>query len=69
MGRKLYFVCPTDEDVILFEEDIEKEKTLKIATAERPQTCHKCGKSYYKWECRGKPEDETSRTGYNRRDP
>jgi NAD-dependent dihydropyrimidine dehydrogenase PreA subunit len=66
MGRKVYFACPTDEDVVLFEEDLDM---MKFMLAERPETCHKCGKSYYKWECSQKPEDETSRPGYNRRNP
>lgn len=66
MSSKIYFACPTDEDVILFEEDMD---TMRLMTAERPETCRKCGKSYYKWECLAKPEDETSGPGYNRRNP
>jgi hypothetical protein len=66
VGRMIYFSCPTDQDEILFEEDLN---SMKFVMAERPKTCRRCGKSYYKWECVERTGDEAAGPGNNRRNP
>ena len=59
MGTRVNLLCPVDNDVVLF---IEDSGQMNMIVAERPRTCPKCKKSYYKWECvaegLAKDEDE-----------
>lgn len=48
---KTQYVCPVDPDVVLFEEDMFQVKMFK---PDRIETCPKCGRSYFKNDCRVK---------------
>jgi|CXWL01.1.fsa_nt_gi hypothetical protein len=48
MGMIVKYVCPIYKNVVLFTEDLG---TSKYFVMERPQTCPKCKKPYYKSEC------------------
>jgi hypothetical protein len=48
MGLTVIYVCPLHNDVVLFTEDLG---TFRYFVMERPQTCPKCKKPYYKSEC------------------
>lgn len=48
MGIIVKYVCPVHKNVVLFTEDLS---TCKYIVMERPATCQKCKKSYYKSEC------------------
>jgi hypothetical protein len=42
------YVCPVHKSIVLFTED---PGIVKYILMERPETCPKCKKSYYKSEC------------------
>jgi hypothetical protein len=42
------YACPVHKNVVLFTEEAE---ILRFILVERPETCQKCKKSYYKSEC------------------
>jgi predicted RNA-binding Zn-ribbon protein involved in translation (DUF1610 family) len=46
---KTQYVCPTDGDVVLYEEDLGVFRMVQIG--DEPKQCSKCKKSFYKYEC------------------
>lgn len=48
MGIIVKYVCPVHADVVLF---TEEQGTFRYMVMERPETCPKCKKPYYKHEC------------------
>ena len=49
---KTQYVCPTDKDVVLYEELVGAMRLAQIG--DEPKQCPKCGKSFYKYECEQK---------------
>jgi hypothetical protein len=58
---KTEYVCPTDKDTVLFSETEGSSQpgaegppvfdTFSFKLPERPATCPRCSKAYYRWEC------------------
>lgn len=48
MGTIINYVCPVHPRVVLFTGDSD---VCEYVIVERPETCPKCNKSYYKSEC------------------
>ena len=48
MSLIVLYCCPEHPDQVLFKEDLGQ---ISLMVAERPATCPKCKKAYYKWEC------------------
>lgn len=53
--QKIFYCCPQDKEVVLYTENNvvydDKKLITKMVIPDRPVTCPKCGKSYYKSEC------------------
>ena len=51
MERTRLYVCPEDSSEVLFREVVLDGPLVSFVVPDRPATCPKCRKSYYKWEC------------------
>lgn len=56
MENMVRYVCPQDEDSILFE--AVARPIIRSAIPDPPARCPKCGRSYYRWECKEKKEEK-----------
>jgi hypothetical protein len=63
MGMIIKFYCPVHKEIKLFEEQSTSAKkassAFRLTIVESPQVCIKCGKAYYKWECKEQPKQDT----------
>jgi hypothetical protein len=58
MDKTIQYVCPIDNDVVLFEETAgQRGREIEMIRPERPEQCRKCTKHYYKHECVRKESD------------
>ena len=53
MKRQVRYYCPEDTSQVLYCEVVDDTmiNVGLIALVDLPETCPKCGKAYYKWQC------------------